>query len=198
MHDLGRLGLRLTFGGFLTGHGLQKLAGWFGGPGLQGTAGMLESQGLRPGRSWARLAAASETVGGALTGLGLLHPIGPIVSMAPMAVAAGTVHRGKPVWAHEGGAELALTNFAIALDQVLEGPGAYSLDRLLRVRLARPLVAAAAGLTAAGVAAGIALSLRSSRSQEPEQAQPPAAGDGGGERPEPVLGWVPSGAGSRS
>jgi putative oxidoreductase len=196
MHDLGRLGLRLTFGGFLTGHGLQKLAGWFGGPGLAGTAGMLESQGLIPGRRWAPLAAASETVGGALTGLGLLHPIGPIVSMAPMAVAAGTVHRGKPVWAHAGGAELALTNAAIALEQALEGPGAYSLDRLLRVRLPRPLVAAAAGLTAAGVAAAIALSLRSSRAQEPEQAQPPAAG--GGERPEPVLGWVPSGADSRS
>jgi hypothetical protein len=101
------------------------------------------------------------------------------------------------VWAHAGGAELALTNAAIAVEQALEGPGAYSLDRLLRVRLPRPLVAAAAGLIAAGVAAAIALSLRSSRAQEQEeQAQPPAAG--GGERPEPVLGWVPSGAGSRS
>ncbi len=201
MHDLGRLTLRLTFGGLLGGHGAQKLAGWFGGPGLEGFAGMLESQGLRPSRSWAPLAAVGETAGGVLTGLGLLHPIGPIVSMAPMAVAAGTVHRGKPIWAQAGGAELALTNLAIALDQALEGPGAYSLDRLLRIRLPRGLVAAAAGLTAAGVAAAITLSRRSAMQQPPEPAEqptPPASAGGGTEHPEPVLGWVPSAAGSRS
>jgi putative oxidoreductase len=201
MHDLGRLTLRLTFGGFLTGHGVQKLAGWFGGPGLEGFAGMLASQGLRPARQWAPLAGASETAGGALTGLGLLHPLGPIVSMAPMAVAAGTVHRGKPVWAQAGGAELALTNLAIALDQALEGPGAYSLDRLLGIRLPRPLVATAAGLTAAGVAAAIALSRRSAMRQQAEEGEQPssqaagAAGDS--QAPEPVLGWVPSSAGCR-
>ncbi|HEV7464725.1 MAG TPA: DoxX family protein [Candidatus Dormibacteraeota bacterium] len=198
MHDLGRLTLRLTFGGLLSGHGLQKLGGWFGGPGLEGFAGMLESQGVRPARQWAPLAGASETAGGLLTGLGLLHPIGPIVSMAPMAVAAGTVHWGKPIWAHAGGAELALTNVAIALDQALEGPGAYSLDRLLRIRLPRRLVAAAAGLTAAGVAAAIALNRRSAMQQPAEQgdhspATQPAGADGAAEQPEPVLGWVPSG-----
>jgi hypothetical protein len=50
---------------------------------------MLESRGLRPAERWAPLAAASETVGGALMALGLFSPVGPIVSLAPMAMADG-------------------------------------------------------------------------------------------------------------
>src|SRR5687767_13895981 len=60
MADLGLLGLRLTAGGLLAGHGAQKLFGKFGGYGLEGTAGWLESIGLRPGKPWATLAGASE------------------------------------------------------------------------------------------------------------------------------------------
>jgi hypothetical protein len=102
-----------------------------------------------------------------------------------------------------GRSRAAADNFAIALDQALEGPGTHSLDRLLGIRLPRPLVAAAAGLTSAGVAAAIVLSRRSAMQQPAEQGEqsPPsgvAGEDGDRQQPEPVLGWVPSGAGSRS
>jgi putative oxidoreductase len=203
MRGLGHLAVRVTAGGLLAAHGAQKLAGWFGGPGLQGTAGMLESQGLRPARSWAPLAALSETVGGGLTALGLFSPVGPIVSLAPMAIAAGTVHRGKPIWAYAGGAELPLTNIAVALDQAIEGPGPWSLDRLFGIRVPRPLVAALMAATSAGVAAAVAMSWASSQAPAPDE-QPGSAqraaglGDAEADGRGPVLGEVPSAAGSRA
>src|SRR5438093_4107152 len=101
--DLGLLGMRLVVGGLLAGHGAQKLFGAFKGPGLKGTAGWLESIGLTPGSRWAPLAGASEFGGGVLTASGMLSPLGPITLLAPMAMATGKVHWGKPIWAMEGG-----------------------------------------------------------------------------------------------
>src|SRR5438067_277777 len=114
MKDVGLLALRLTTGGLLAGHGAQKLFGWFGGYGPRGTGGWLESMGLRPGRPSAYLAGLSEFAGGLLTALGLLHPLGPLTMMAPMSVATGKAHWGKPIWGTSGGAELPVTNMAIA------------------------------------------------------------------------------------
>lgn len=48
------------------GHGLQKLAGRFGGHGIAGTGQFFEGIGLRPGRAQATAAGISETAGGAL------------------------------------------------------------------------------------------------------------------------------------
>lgn len=155
MKDLALLILRLTVGGLLAGHGAQKLFGWFGGYGLAGTGGWLESIGLRPGRGWAALAVMGELGGGLLTALGLFHPLGPVLIFGPMGVATGTVHRGKPIWVAEGGAELPATNMAVALSVILAGPGRYSLDRVLGIRA--PLLLAA--LAAVGVAAGVALAV---------------------------------------
>src|SRR6266436_7005776 len=97
MSDIGLLILRLTVGGLLTGHGSQKLFGWFSGPGLKGTAGWLESLGLKPGTPWATVAAASEFGGGVLTTLGLLHPLGPLGTMGTMIMATAKAHWGKPI-----------------------------------------------------------------------------------------------------
>lgn len=114
MKDLGLLALRLTAGGLIAGHGAQKLFGVFGGYGLEGTAGWIESMGLKPGKTWAQLAGASEFGSGLLTALGFLGPLGPISTLAPMTIAWATVHAGKPIWVTSGGAELPLTNMAIA------------------------------------------------------------------------------------
>ena len=57
----GRLLLRATIGGFFVGHGLQKLAGWFGGQGPEGTGRFFEQVGLRPGREQALAAGAAES-----------------------------------------------------------------------------------------------------------------------------------------
>jgi putative oxidoreductase len=155
MRDIGLLILRLTMGGLLAGHGSQKLFGWFSGPGLKGTAGWLESMGLKPGTPWATVASASEFGGGMLTTLGLLYPLGPIGTMGGMVMATAKAHWGKPIWVTQGGAELPITNLAIALALALSGPGRFSLDQVLGIRVPRVLVAAAVIVEAVLVIIGI-------------------------------------------
>src|SRR5437660_7792834 len=155
MRDIGLLILRLVMGGLLTGHGSQKLFGWFSGPGLKGTAGWLESMGLTPGTAWATAASASEFGGGALTTLGLLHPLGPLGTMGAMIMATVKAHWGKPIWASKGGAELPVINMATALALTLTGPGRFSLDHVFSIRLPRALVIAITVVEAATLAIGI-------------------------------------------
>ena len=177
--DLGILVLRLGAGGLLAGHGAQKLFGSFGGPGLTGTAGWLESMGLRPGKAWAGLAGISELGGGALMALGLGGPIGPIALQGAMATATRQGHRGKPIWAASGGAELPVVFATSGVALALTGPGRYSLDRALGLRV-RPLVA---GLVAAGVVAGTAAAesqtakARAAQGSSPESTDAPPADD---------------------
>lgn len=153
--DFGLLILRLIVGGLLTGHGSQKLLGWFSGPGLQGTAGWLESLGLKPGKPWATGAASSEFGGGLLTTLGFLHPLGPLTSLAPMIMATAKAHWGKPIWVSQGGAELPVTNMAATLALIFTGPGRFSLDRAFGIRLPRTLVIGAMIVEAALIVVGI-------------------------------------------
>ncbi len=153
--DLGLLGLRLVAGGLLAGHGAMKLFGSFGGPGLAGTAGWLESMGFTPGKQWAALAGASEFGGGLLTALGLLHPLGPIGTVGAMSIAALDAHAGKPIWVTEGGAELPVTNIAIAFALATADPGRYSLDNALGIRVPKAVIGLAAHAVAAGVYASL-------------------------------------------
>jgi putative oxidoreductase len=155
MSDIGLLILRLAVGGLLTGHGSQKLFGWFSGPGLKGMAGLLESLGLEPGTPWATAAAGSEFGGGVLTTLGFLQPLGPLGTMGAMIMATVKAHWGKPIWASKGGAELPVINMAAALALTLTGPGRFSLDYVLGIRLPRMLIIAIAIVEAAMVAVGI-------------------------------------------
>ena len=155
MRDLARLILRLVFGGLVAGHGAQKLFGWFEGPGLEGTTKMMGSMGLKPADRWAMAAAGSEFAGGTLTALGFLSPFGPLAVIAPMTVAANTVHAGKPIWSSKGGAELPVTNLAIAGALFLAGPGVLSLDRLLGTKVPWWM----STLAIAGTAGGIAMAL---------------------------------------
>ncbi len=152
--DLALLVLRATVGSLLAGHGAQKLFGAFGGYGLEGTGGWLESLGLRPGKRWAALAGLSEFGGGTLTALGFLTPLGAVGSFGAMAMATIKVHAGRPVWVTEGGAELPLTNMAVQTAVVLAGPGKYSLDHVLGIRVPAWAVVAAIAATAGGVAIG--------------------------------------------
>jgi putative oxidoreductase len=168
MRDLGLLTLRLTLGGLLAGHGAQKLFGAFEGEGPEGTGKFMERLGLRPGEQWAITAGLGELAGGALTTLGFLNPVGPITTLGPMVVAWRRAHGDKPIWAQQGGGELAATNIAIACALILIGPGRLSLDRAFGIRL--PAVVGV--LTAAGVAAGIASAM--SQPQPPQPQQPKA------------------------
>jgi putative oxidoreductase len=105
----------------------------------------MEMLGLNPGRPWAYLAGLSE-LGGALTVLGFLNPLGPLGIIGSMAMAWATAHRGQPIWVTEGGAELPVTDIAAATALILNGPGKYSLDRALGTHL--PTWVALLGLVA--------------------------------------------------
>ncbi|MDQ3863955.1 MAG: DoxX family protein [Actinomycetota bacterium] len=127
--------VRLVQGSLMAGHGAQKLFGAFGGHGLEGTSGFMEMLGLRPGRPWAFMAGLSEFGGGVLTALGLLNPLGPLGVIGSMSMATRKAHWGKPIWVTEGGAELPVLNIAISTALMIREPDAYSLDRLLGIRL---------------------------------------------------------------
>jgi putative oxidoreductase len=174
MKDFGLLILRLVGGGLMAGHGAQKLFGWFGGGGIKDTAGMMEHMNLKPPEPWAILAGSTEFGGGVLTALGAINPVGPIATISAMEMATAKAHWGKPVWSTKGGAELPLTNIAIALAVALIGPGKYSVDNALGLRLPRRLLLVPGLLLAgAGVAASVIMSNRAqAEAGEQPQAQP--------------------------
>ena len=137
---LGKLVLRVTLGGYFFGHGMQKLAGWFGGGGPEGTGEMFEQIGLRPGRENALLAGAAEAGGGSLLALGLFTPAAVSMLSGVMTNAIRHVHRQNGLWVTDGG-----------IEYPAGGPGRFSLDEALGIRLRGPFVAAIAmGAGAAG------------------------------------------------
>jgi putative oxidoreductase len=135
--DTSLLGLRVTFGSYLVGHGAQKLFGAFGGGGPQVTGEHFEKLGLKPGLAMSVLAGTTELFGGALTATGVASPLGPIMGASTMVVAAGTAHRGKGLFVQTGGPELPVMNVAAAAVLTALGPGRFSLDRLTGTRLPR-------------------------------------------------------------
>src|SRR2546421_10799607 len=104
--------------------------------------------GGRRGEEMAMLAGATELGGGVLTASGLAHPLGPMMIMGSMAVAA-VAHRDKGPLAAKGGFELPLTNFALAALAGAEGPGRFAINRPLPKKLT--VVAAAGGAALAGI-----------------------------------------------
>jgi putative oxidoreductase len=176
MLSFGLLVLRLIFGGLLAGHGAQKLFGWFGGHGLQGTAGWLKSMNMHPSKPWAVLAGLSEFGGGVLTALGFLNPLGPLATMGAMGMAAVKVHGGKPIWVTSGGAELPLINLGIATALAVTGPGKYSVDCTMGIKLPRRLVLIPGMvLTAGAIAYGVAASNRPQQAAQEQPAEQPHA-----------------------
>lgn len=148
--------LRMVVGTLFVGHGLQKLAGWFGGDGLEKTGESFEGMGLHPGMAHAAAAGLSETVGGALLCAGLLTPLGASMVTGSMTVAIYKVHAKNGVWVGEGGFEYNLVLAAAAFAVAAEGPGALSLDERLGTARSGTAVALAE-LTGALLGAGAVL-----------------------------------------
>ena len=148
---LGKLILRVALGGYFFGHGMQKLAGWFGGGGPEGTGQVFEQAGLRPGRESALLAGAAEAGGGSLLALGLFTPAAVSMLTGVMANAIRHVHRQNGLWVTDGGVEYPVVILASLTALADGGPGRFSLDEALGIRLRGPVVTAVAmGAGAAG------------------------------------------------
>ena len=165
----GRVILRVTVGALMAGHGLQKLKGSFGGPGLGGTEQMMRALEMHPPKYQARAVALSETVGGALTALGFLSPLGPAMITGTMATAIKKVHLKNGVWVTNGGFEYNAMIIAAAFALAADGPGRASLDGLLgrqRSGLRWGILALALALGAA--AANLELARRMAASAQPE------------------------------
>ena len=185
--QLGLALLRTIVGGLFMGHGLQKLAGWFGGHGLEGTGEFFESMDLKPGKTHATLAGAAETGGGALIAAGLATPLGAAALSGTMITAIRKVHAPKGVWVTDGGYEynLVLLGIVFALSDI--GPGRLSLDAA-RGREHKGLGWALAQLAAgaAGSAAAIEFGRRAGggtgAASAPESAAAPGGMDGPSEQ----------------
>ena len=163
--------LRALIGLLFMGHGLQKLAGWFGGPGLEGTGQFFDSLGIRPGKRHATAAGVAETAGGAMLALGLLTPVSAAMLTGTMATAVKTVHLEKGPWNAEGGWEYSAVLVAALLAITEAGPGGASLDRKLGIELSGP------GWALAAIAAGVGGAAANLASVDPEPdtvATPPA------------------------
>lgn len=131
--DIALFVLRVVIGGVVAMHGLMKFGVVGKGGSIAGVAGWFHSLGMRPGRFWALVAALGESVGGALTVLGLGGPLGPGVLAADLVVVTIVAHWPKGFWVSAGGwefpAPLAAGAFAIAL----LGNGRWSIDSLLAI-----------------------------------------------------------------
>jgi putative oxidoreductase len=143
--------LRAALGGYFFGHGMQKLAGWWGGAGPEGTGQFFEQVGLKPGRESALLAGAAEAGGGSLLALGLFTPAAVSMLTGVMTNAIRHVHWQNGVWNSDGGVELPVLVLGGLAALADGGPGRYSLDERLGIGLRGPVVAALAmGAGAAG------------------------------------------------
>jgi putative oxidoreductase len=128
----GLLFLRLIVGVSVSGHGVQKLFGWFGGDGPRGTAGFFGSLGFRPPLAMALVAGASESAG-VLFALGLLTPFAALAMASVMVVAIGSVHWRNGFWVTNGGFEYNLTIWTVAVAVAATGPGRFSIDNALGI-----------------------------------------------------------------
>jgi putative oxidoreductase len=165
----------------MMGHGLQKLVGWFHGPGLGGTEQAMAAMDLHPARHQAKLAALSETVGGGLTALGFLNPLGPAMIIGTMVVAIQKVHGKNGLWLTSGGYEYNLTLIIAAAALAADGAGPASVDALLGTdRQGAPWAVAA--VTAGALAAAATVAVAGRMRPEPERSalldNGAAAGDG--------------------
>ncbi|HET7571791.1 MAG TPA: DoxX family protein [Gaiellaceae bacterium] len=168
---LGRLLFRVTVGGFFAGHGMQKLAGWFGGGGPEGTGRFFEQAGLRPGRGNALAAGAAEAGGGTLLAAGLATPAAVSLLSAVMVSATRHVHWRNGPWNANGGFELPAV-LLTGLGALAEaGPGPLSLDAAFGRE--RRGTAVALGALGAGVAGSLAASALAARQPAPEPDREP-------------------------
>ena len=131
--------LRVTLGGVILAHGLQKVFGWFGGYGIDGTMSFFASIGM-PAPLGA-LVILSDFVGSLLLVVGLATRFSAAAAGLVMAGAVLLVHLPNGFFMNWGGAphgegyEFHLLAMAMAVSLVIACGGRRSLDGWLAGRL---------------------------------------------------------------
>lgn len=137
--DVGPLVARVALGVAIFPHGAQKVLGWFGGYGLAGTMGFFTGQ-LHIPAVFAALAIAAEFLGAiglVVGGLSRIAAFGVAVTMAVAALMVHAQHGFFINWTGTqsgNGVEYQLLAIGLAFVVMLEGGGAYSVDRLVGQR----------------------------------------------------------------
>ncbi|MGB3772732.1 MAG: DoxX family protein [Rhodococcus sp. (in: high G+C Gram-positive bacteria)] len=128
--DLGLLVLRLSVGGIVLVHGLQKLVGWFDGPGLSGFQDVVAGAGYDQPRLLSILGAVGEVAGGALLILGLATPLAGAAVLAVMVNAWLVRQVGEPglQFFAPNGVEYETLLALAAAAIILTGPGRIAID----------------------------------------------------------------------
>lgn len=133
--------LRVSLGGVILAHGLQKVFGWFNGYGIHGTMQFFASVGI-PAPLGA-LVIVSDFLGSLALVLGLATRLSAFGAFAVMLGAILLVHVPNGFFMNWGGAphgegyEFHLLALAMAASLMLSGGGRASLDGWLSRRLAR-------------------------------------------------------------
>jgi len=134
-NDLTLTMLRLVLGVVFFAHGAQKMLGWFGGYGFSGTMAFFAQMGIPA--PFAFLAIVAEFFGGLGLLVGFLGRIAAFGITCNMLVAVAMVHRQNGLFMNWSGNqkgegfEYHLLAIAIALAVMLNGSGAWSMDRFL-------------------------------------------------------------------
>jgi putative oxidoreductase len=128
--------LRAAVGLALVPHGLRNTFGFFPDTGIRAhsvaeLAAQLDRDGYRPGRFWAPAISIVQLVGGPMLALGLFTRIVAVPIVVFLIVACWERWRiGRYFW-NQLGLEYTLMWTIAALYFLINGGGAYSLDRLL-------------------------------------------------------------------
>jgi len=165
--DTALLLIRLLIGLIMAAHGAQKLFGWFGGRGFDGALRLAVHQRLRPAPFWAVMAGLTE-LNGVLLAVGLLGPVGELGVIASMTMAIITAHWPR-FFVTNNGLEYPLVLLVTALALAISGPGAYSLDALLRLTVPEPATLIV-GLAALALGTAVALGTRVPQQHAAQQA----------------------------
>jgi putative oxidoreductase len=132
--------LRLVLGVVFLAHGSQKMLGWFGGYGFKGTMGFF-THAMHIPAVFAFLAICAEFFGGLGLLVGLLSRIAAFGIAVNMLVAIFMVHLPNGFFMNwfgqqKGeGIEYHLLVVAMTLAVMIKGAGAFSLDRVISVRM---------------------------------------------------------------
>ena len=122
--------LRVSLGGVLIPHGMQKLFGAFGGMGYTANAALFDKLGYTPGAFWGTLVGCTELIGGILLVIGLFTRFAAAAVLIFMLTAIHFTSAKGFFWS-QGGMEYSILILLAALVFLIRGAGSYSVDQKL-------------------------------------------------------------------